>query len=352
MTAARVLVPVSDSITLRNTVAYAVRKALEGADERGVSPAVHFVYPLSQRITPRGDTGEVRDAYELLERVAVWAKEDLGGDAEAATVETAIVGSDEYLFSPGDYARVLANYAHEHDLSAAIFDPEYNPIGTTPLLPPLQSELRRAGLDVEQAPVERARRSTSLVRRGTAKQFFALFGLSYAFYLVLAGSVAAYELATGAITGFIVAAALWQVSLTNPIRYDRTTARLARLVLYAPYLLWEIAKANLTIAYVVLHPDLPIDPEVVEFDAAVWTPASVTTLANSITLTPGTLTVDVTRRHFTVHCLTKSTRDDLLAGGLEQAVRFVFYGRAAGRITSPVERRYRSGDDEGGDGGA
>ena len=349
MTAARVLVPVSESITLRNTVAYAVREALERADESGTSPAVHFVYPLSQRITPRGDTGEVREAYDLLDRVSVWADEDLGDAAETATVETAIIGSDEYLFSPGDYARVLAEYARENDLETAVFDPEYNPLGTTPLLPPLQSELRRTGLDVTQAPVERARRSTSLVRRGTLRQFFVLFGLSFAFYLVLAGSLAAYELATGAISGLVVATALWQVSLTTPIRLDRTTVRLARFALYVPYLLWEIAKANLTIAYVVLHPDLPIDPEMVEFDAAVWTPTSVTTLANSITLTPGTLTVDVTRRHFTVHCLTKGTRDDLLAGGLEQAVRFVFYGRAAGRIGSPVERRDRTPDDEGGD---
>jgi multicomponent Na+:H+ antiporter subunit E len=102
----------------------------------------------------------------------------------------------------------------------------------------------------------------------------------------------------------------------------------------------------MAIAYVVLHPDLPIDPEMVEFDAAVWSALPVTTLANSITLTPGTLTVDVSRQHFTVHTLTGSSRDDLFSGALERAVRFVFYGRAAARIPSPVERQEMEQDEQ------
>jgi len=108
-------------------------------------------------------------------------------------------------------------------------------------------------------------------------------------------------------------------------------------------LLKEIAVANLQIAYVVLHPDLPIDPEVVELRAAVWGDTAVTTLANSITLTPGTLTVSVTDRAFAVHSLTPGSRADLFDGGLERAVRFVFYGREAASIPTPRER----GDDGG-----
>jgi multicomponent Na+:H+ antiporter subunit E len=188
-------------------------------------------------------------------------------------------------------------------------------------------------------------------------QFLALFASSYLFYLLLAGSLAPFELVTGAITAGLVSVALWRVSLTAPLASGQALRQLGRLGLYTPYLLWEITKANVEIAYVVLHPDLPIEPEVVEFDAAVWTPTSVTILANSITLTPGTLTVDVTRRHFTVHALTAGSRDSLLDGGLERAVRFVFYGRSAARIPSPAERRAAeerrgSGADSGGDGGS
>jgi multicomponent Na+:H+ antiporter subunit E len=347
VSATGLLVPVSESVTLRNTVAYAVRRAREGADDAGPG-TVHFVYPLSERQPADGEAAEAR---ELLDRVTVWADEDLGDAADEVAVETVLVGENEYLFSPDDYATVIARYLRENDLDAVVLDPEFNPVGTTPLLPPIAAELRRTGVAVSEAPVERERRGGRLVRRGTLAQLLALFAISYAFYVLLAGSLDRFELVTGAITAGVVSLALWQVSLTGPVRPLETGVQLLRMLVYAPYLLWEIAKANLHIAYVVLHPSLPIDPEMVEFDAAVWSPLPVTTLANSITLTPGTLTVDATRRHFTVHTLTKSSREDLLEGGLERAVRFVYYGRRAARIANPASRGEdgASGGPEGGE---
>jgi multicomponent Na+:H+ antiporter subunit E len=345
VTGSRLLVPVSESVTLRNTVAYAVDRAFERAEETGSPASVHFVYPVAERIALGTVTGEAETARDLLDRVTVWAEEDLGENAEAVTVVTGMVGTRDHLFSPGDYAEVLVEYAREHDLDSAVFDPEFAPLGTTPLLPTLVAEVRRSGLDVREAPVQRTRRSPLLVRRGTVAQILALFGASYLFYLLLAGSIAPFELATGAISAGVVAVVLWGVSLTTPVRPARTAGILARFALYVPYLLWEIGKANVQVAYVVLHPDLPIDPKMVEFDAAVWSALPVTTLANSITLTPGTLSVDVSRRHFSVHTLTGGAREDLFAGSLERAVRFVFYGRAAARIPSPRERR-NEGDEE------
>ncbi len=339
MTGERLLVPVSESSTLRNTVAYAVRNAVEGENRYD---AVHFVSPASRRIA-----GEeyVESARELLDRVEVWAGEDLGEDDPDLTVETALIGVDAYLFSPGDYVELLAEYAEDNGIGSILLDPEFNPGENTPLLPPLEAELDGAGFSVETAPVERGTRRERLVRRASLGQFVLLAGLSYGFYLLIGGSLAAFDLVTGAISAGIVATVLWRISLTGPVRPGRLLARIARMLVYTPYLLYEIVVANLAIAYVVLHPSLPIDPEVVEFDAAVWSELPVTTLANSITLTPGTLTVDVTRQHFVVHTLTEGARDDLLDGGLERAVRFVFYGRAAARGPGPRER----GDDGGED---
>ena len=348
MTNSRLLVPVSESGTLRSTVEFAVRRAIERAEETDSQASVHFVYPLSERLTGGSKTEETEETQagqSLLERVSVWAEEDRGDNEEAVTFETATIGTRQYLFSPGDYADVLVQYARRNDLGTVVFDPGFNPLGTAPLLPPLENEVRRGGVEVEEAPVQRERRNPLLVQRGTLAQFLSLFAVSYAFYLLLAGSFAVFELVTGAITAAVVSVALWGISLTTPLKPVRTAKQTARFALYVPYLLWEIAKANVAIAYVVLHPDLPIDPEVVEFDAAVWSAVPVTTLANSITLTPGTLTVDVSRQHFTVHTLTGDSRDDLFSGALERAVRFVFYGRAAARIQTPLERR-RAEDEE------
>ncbi|WP_053949407.1 Na+/H+ antiporter subunit E [Halolamina sediminis] len=352
MTESRLLVPVDESASLRNTVAYVVEEARSRADEAGSPAAIHFVYPLPEKVTFRSGSTRVDAARTLLDRVASWAEED--ADGADVTIETALVATHEYLSTPNDYADVLVRYANEHDLGLAVFDPRYDPIGSTPLLPSLEAEVRQAGLAVEEAPRNVETPSQPLVRRGTLTQFFALFAASFAFYLLLAGSIfpfelsggsialadgAPFELATGAISAGIVAVALWRVSLTSPIDLSQTVRRLARFALYVPFLLWEIVKANFEIAYIVLHPDLPIDPEMVEFDAAVWSALPVTTLANSITLTPGTLTVDVERQHMIIHTLTGSAREELFAGTLERAVRFVFYGRAAARIPSPFERR-------------
>ena len=177
-------------------------------------------------------------------------------------------------------------------------------------------------------------------------RFAALFILSYAFYLVL-GSFSPFDLVTGGVTAAIVALTLDHVSFEVSPSARRVPGLALRMAIYTPYLLWEILVANFRVAYVVLHPDLPIDPSVERFEAAVWGGAAVTTLANSITLTPGTLTVEANGRSLHVHALTQNAREGLWEGGLERAVRFVFYGRRALDYPKPKERERETGDGGG-----
>ena len=82
--------------------------------------------------------------------------------------------------------------------------------------------------------------------------------------------------------------------LINPVR-------LLWLVLYVPYFLYYCLKANLDVAYRVLHPDVPIRPGIVKVRTSLKTNLAKTFLANSITLTPGTLTVDIIGQDLYVH---------------------------------------------------
>ncbi|MDS0281542.1 Na+/H+ antiporter subunit E [Haloarcula onubensis] len=61
---------------------------------------------------------------------------------------------------------------------------------------------------------------------------------------------------------------------------------------YVAVFLWELLTANVDVAYRVLAPSMPIEPDVVELPLRVQSDAAITTIANSITLTPGTLTMD------------------------------------------------------------
>ncbi len=83
---------------------------------------------------------------------------------------------------------------------------------------------------------------------------------------------------------------------------------------YWLWLLKEIVKSNLQVAGVVLKPTLNIQPEVVNVDASDLPLVSRATLANAITLTPGTLTMDVDSGVLEVHCLTSATAADLQKG--------------------------------------
>lgn len=82
--------------------------------------------------------------------------------------------------------------------------------------------------------------------------------------------------------------------------------------IYWFWLLKEIVKANIDIALVVLNPKLPINPQMVKFKKPMANPLAHVTLANSITLTPGTITVDVDNGVYTIHALTDSAAEALL----------------------------------------
>jgi len=353
----RLLVPVTESTTLRQTVEYAVDAALEEGEGY-----VRFVYVYPGELRER-DAGSQPDAEAaddrapgadaadetpepeaeppgsaLLDRVAVWADEDAGSRGEELTVETATVGTDEYLFSPEDVARALIEDARRHDAGRLLLDPEYDPGIGTPILQPLEYELTRYGaVSIEEAPVQRQARRGPLLARTSALQVGALFGISFVFYQVLAGQFVLLDIVTGTISATVVSLSISRIAFTRDPSVE-TAKRTIRMAIYAPYLLWEILKANVQVAAIILHPRMPIDPRMTRIRPAVWGALPVTTLANSITLTPGTLTVRVRGRSLTVHTLIPPAREDLFDGGLERGVRFVFFGRRSMAIGSPRER--------------
>ena len=95
---------------------------------------------------------------------------------------------------------------------------------------------------------------------------------------------------------------------------------LPRLPAYWFWLIREIVRSNIDVARIVLDPKLPISPTVVEFDASTRNPVGLAILGNSITLTPGSLTLDVHRGRLRVHCVTRATADDVLTGEADRRV--------------------------------
>ncbi|WP_227376452.1 Na+/H+ antiporter subunit E [Haladaptatus halobius] len=99
------------------------------------------------------------------------------------------------------------------------------------------------------------------------------------------------EFLIGLAVGLLIAFAFqrFYAAETNVVRNLRATPY---AVLYVGVFLKELATANVDVAYRVLAPGMPIKPGVVVVPLRVQTDAAITTIANSITLTPGTLTMD------------------------------------------------------------
>lgn len=148
---------------------------------------------------------------------------------------------------------------------------------------------------------------------------FLLFITCLLFWLVLSGHAGGLDLAAGLVASGLVA-------FHNRDRRELADAVRAfpRLLGYVPWLLRQIVAANLQVARIVLHPALPIDPVLVRCHAALKTPLARTTLGNSITLTPGTLTLDLEEDTVLFHALTPDSARSVTDGDLVDRVARTF----------------------------
>jgi multicomponent Na+:H+ antiporter subunit E len=112
-------------------------------------------------------------------------------------------------------------------------------------------------------------------------------------------------------------------------RMDLTRARvftlglLPRILGFWGWLLKEIIKSNVEVARIVLDPNLTMQPQVVEIEADTQLETGQAILGNSITLTPGTVTLDVFDGKLKVHCLSDAGAAALKAGEMNRRVRAV-----------------------------
>ena len=93
-----------------------------------------------------------------------------------------------------------------------------------------------------------------------------------------------------------------------------------RILLYWPCLIWEIVKANIDVKRRILDPALPISPTVVRVPASQKTELGTVIYANSITLTPGTVTIDLEGHDLIVHAFSEDGAVALESGEMDRRV--------------------------------
>lgn len=135
-----------------------------------------------------------------------------------------------------------------------------------------------------------------------------LFILTFIFWLLLTFDFSMTNLVAGAVAALITSLLFARYffgkvgKFLQPVRYFW-------FLVYLLIIIWECIKANFDVAYRVLHPAMPIKPGIVKLELSVKSDFARTMLANSITMTPGTIAVDIVNDTLFVHWIYVSSED-------------------------------------------
>jgi len=145
--------------------------------------------------------------------------------------------------------------------------------------------------------------------------------LLFAFWVVLSGFFTPFLLAAGLGSSIAV---VWFARRMDVVDQESLPLHLVpRALWYWPWLLKEIAASAWAATKVVIHPRMPVAPELVRFKPSQRTAVGLCTHANSITLTPGTIAVEVGADEILVHALTAEAAAGVRDGSMDRlATRF------------------------------
>lgn len=151
----------------------------------------------------------------------------------------------------------------------------------------------------------------------------------FAFWILLSGKMdikfLIYGLLTAVISAWICVPLLLMPNADGTKKYFIFDVPLGKYAMYWLWLLNEVRKANIDVVKAVVRSEMEINPQLSKFRIKFDNPMAYTTLANSITLTPGTVTLNVTEDGlFEVHALNDGFAAGLLEGGMQEKIAELF----------------------------
>lgn len=162
------------------------------------------------------------------------------------------------------------------------------------------------------------------------KSKIVLFIIGFLVWALLTWPLDLQHLIAGLIVAAFVAFITGDLFSQRPHHFGHIT-RYLWFSYYVPVFLWECLKANIDVAMRVLNPKLPINPGIVKVKTTLKSDTGLTFLANSITLTPGTLCVDIDAEKgiLYIHWIDVKTQDidkatELIVSNFEKILKKIF----------------------------
>jgi multicomponent Na+:H+ antiporter subunit E len=139
------------------------------------------------------------------------------------------------------------------------------------------------------------------------------------FWVLLSGHFSGLLLGLGVASVLLV---IWFLRRMDSVDGEGSFVRISfGLIGYLFWLAWTIIKANIDVVQRIWAPEMPISPNWTRIETSITTPLKKTLYANSVTITPGTLTTGAREDHLMVHCLSKENALDLSQGEMEARIR-------------------------------
>ena len=150
------------------------------------------------------------------------------------------------------------------------------------------------------------------------------FLIMFGFWILLSGKFDLFHLTLGVISSALVSFLSSDILMLDTKKNDRLAVAF-RLIAYIPWLLYQIILSTIHVAFLALHPKMlnRIDPTIVTFKTKLNSNVARVALANSITLTPGTITIRVEGNVFYVHAISRKAAAGL-PGEMEDRLARVF----------------------------
>ena len=150
------------------------------------------------------------------------------------------------------------------------------------------------------------------------------FLIMFGFWILLSGKFDLFHLTLGVLSSGLVALLSTDILMHDAMKNDRLVIAF-RFLCYIPWLLYQIVLSTLHVAFLALHPNIlnKIDPTIVTFKTKLKSNIAQVALANSITLTPGTITIRIEDGVFYVHAISRKAAAGL-PGEMEDRLAKVF----------------------------
>jgi multicomponent Na+:H+ antiporter subunit E len=156
-------------------------------------------------------------------------------------------------------------------------------------------------------------------------RYITVFILSMIFWLMLTFEFTASNLIVGAVASVITSIFFTRFFVMNVYKLLQPK-RYFWFIVYLVVFIWECLKANIDVAYRVLHPAMPIRPGIVKVKTTLKSELAKMLLANSITMTPGTITVDIIGDYLYIHWIFIRSEDpevytQIITGAFEKYIK-------------------------------